>query len=291
VTDIGLDQSGGPDFLRGWKEIADYLHSSVRTVQRWEHALGLPVIRNQGVGTAAILARRKELSAWAASITGQKALAAARREGEATGEASSPASDTSDPGPMAQEQAEDAPLPAPPRTRRLIPALVVAAVMVGAIALAWSRGWLFAPSDAVSASPGPSVSPTSLGSPTASTSSPAPQAGVVPGSTPDESAMLMVRFSLSSGTSNVVGVQIGRTATLTMRNKTTYVLTADVAAAGTRVHVSGFERVPESKDAVRLTEFGTVTLRQGVRVAVEGVPGVLAMEWLAPDALKTLWPK
>jgi hypothetical protein len=33
--------------LSGWKEIAQYLRSSVRTVQRWEGE-GLPIIRPRG---------------------------------------------------------------------------------------------------------------------------------------------------------------------------------------------------------------------------------------------------
>ena len=32
--------------LESWKEIADYLRTSVRTVQRWEKVEGLPVRRH-----------------------------------------------------------------------------------------------------------------------------------------------------------------------------------------------------------------------------------------------------
>lgn len=52
--------------LHGWKEIADYLQKSVRTVQRWERDLGLPVSRVSEDSSYSVLARRNELDAWMA---------------------------------------------------------------------------------------------------------------------------------------------------------------------------------------------------------------------------------
>ncbi len=50
------------DALHSWREIAAYLGKGVRSVQRWESALGLPVHRNE---RSEILAYRSELDAWA----------------------------------------------------------------------------------------------------------------------------------------------------------------------------------------------------------------------------------
>jgi hypothetical protein len=58
--------SAGPDSddLNGWKEIAAYLGKSVRSVQRWERAYGLPVRRIQAAGGEVIFAVRREVDAW-----------------------------------------------------------------------------------------------------------------------------------------------------------------------------------------------------------------------------------
>ena len=49
--------------LSGWKEIANYLRSGVRTVQRWEHD-GLPVIRPRPGARAHVVAYTVHLDAW-----------------------------------------------------------------------------------------------------------------------------------------------------------------------------------------------------------------------------------
>jgi hypothetical protein len=56
-----------PKFLAGWKEIANYLDKGVRTVQRYEREMGLPVRRPAGKSRAAVLATRAELDAWVAA--------------------------------------------------------------------------------------------------------------------------------------------------------------------------------------------------------------------------------
>lgn len=53
-----------PDRLHGWKEIATYLGRGVRTVQRWESELGLPVYRLVTKGSEVVYARRSDLDAW-----------------------------------------------------------------------------------------------------------------------------------------------------------------------------------------------------------------------------------
>jgi len=60
-----MPSDGPSDRLTGWKEIASELGRSVRTVQRWEHDLGLPVhrIRTPAEGEI-IYASRREIEAW-----------------------------------------------------------------------------------------------------------------------------------------------------------------------------------------------------------------------------------
>ena len=53
-----------PQFLSGWKEIANYLGKGVRTVQRYERLLGLPVRRPAGKPWGSVLATKAELDAW-----------------------------------------------------------------------------------------------------------------------------------------------------------------------------------------------------------------------------------
>ncbi|MGE5082856.1 MAG: hypothetical protein ACM3ND_08125 [Acidobacteriota bacterium] len=62
-TGKGTEQ---PQFLSGWKEIANYLGKGVRTVQRYERELGLPVRRPAGKPTGSVVATRAELDAWVA---------------------------------------------------------------------------------------------------------------------------------------------------------------------------------------------------------------------------------
>ena len=50
--------------LRSWKEIARYLGTCVRTVQRWEQLHGLPVRRVQRANGAAVFATRADVDNW-----------------------------------------------------------------------------------------------------------------------------------------------------------------------------------------------------------------------------------
>lgn len=52
--------------LHSWKEIARYLGCGVRTVQRWEHDLGMPVRRPRGEIRSAVIALTSELDDWLA---------------------------------------------------------------------------------------------------------------------------------------------------------------------------------------------------------------------------------
>lgn len=58
-TNVVSDQ-----ILNSWKEIARYLNRGVRTVQRWETELGLPVRRPRGRRRSAVIAMRSEIDQW-----------------------------------------------------------------------------------------------------------------------------------------------------------------------------------------------------------------------------------
>lgn len=57
-------QDAQRDRISGWKEIAQYLRRSVRSVQRWEHELGLPIQRVHTLKGQVIFASRVELDEW-----------------------------------------------------------------------------------------------------------------------------------------------------------------------------------------------------------------------------------
>lgn len=52
------------NLLSSWKEIATFLGRGVRTVQRWERELGLPVHRVRGTEHSPVFAYREELEVW-----------------------------------------------------------------------------------------------------------------------------------------------------------------------------------------------------------------------------------
>jgi len=51
-------------FLSGWKEIAKYMGKGVRTIQRYERYMGLPVRRPAGKASGSVVAVRAELDGW-----------------------------------------------------------------------------------------------------------------------------------------------------------------------------------------------------------------------------------
>ena len=54
----------GSEYLSGWKDIANYLGKSVRTVQRYERHLGLPVHRLSRGFQGSVIAAKAEVDAW-----------------------------------------------------------------------------------------------------------------------------------------------------------------------------------------------------------------------------------
>ena len=64
MTDVGLREE---DILEGWKAIADHLHKTERTVQRWEKTRGLPVRRLKASSPdegSRVFGYKSELDAW-----------------------------------------------------------------------------------------------------------------------------------------------------------------------------------------------------------------------------------
>jgi hypothetical protein len=53
-----------PQFLSGWKDIANFLGKGVRTIQRYEREQGLPVRRPAGKDRGSVVAVVAELEGW-----------------------------------------------------------------------------------------------------------------------------------------------------------------------------------------------------------------------------------
>jgi hypothetical protein len=71
----GMSVSEDSTVLSSWKDIARYLGKGVRTVQRWERHLGLPVRRPVGASQkSAVLLYRGDVDAWLATRFSARAL-------------------------------------------------------------------------------------------------------------------------------------------------------------------------------------------------------------------------
>lgn len=55
--------------LNGWKEISNYIERGVRTAQRWEDLLGMPVYRPALKDRSAVVAFSDELDSWISRTT------------------------------------------------------------------------------------------------------------------------------------------------------------------------------------------------------------------------------
>lgn len=64
---------GNGDRLDGWKEIAVYVGKTIRTAQRWERELGMPIHRIPGTARDIVYALRTEIDAWRVTIETTKA--------------------------------------------------------------------------------------------------------------------------------------------------------------------------------------------------------------------------
>lgn len=61
--------------LSSWKEIAQFFGKGVRTVQRWEKTLDLPIRRPPGAPSNVVLARTSDLEEWMHRGPGRRAEA------------------------------------------------------------------------------------------------------------------------------------------------------------------------------------------------------------------------
>ena len=77
VPPLGREEMAERRILNSWKEIASYLGRGVRTVQRWETQLGLPVHRPAGRDHSAVLAFSNELDQWLDSRPVRRSLSSA----------------------------------------------------------------------------------------------------------------------------------------------------------------------------------------------------------------------
>jgi hypothetical protein len=57
-------EAGEKLVLNSWKEIANHVGRGVRTVQRWERDLGMPVRRPRAKSRSAVIAMADEIDAW-----------------------------------------------------------------------------------------------------------------------------------------------------------------------------------------------------------------------------------
>lgn len=60
------------EILSGWKDIAQYMRKGVRTVQRYERELALPIRRPCGGSKGGVIATRVEIDAWVKTCALQK---------------------------------------------------------------------------------------------------------------------------------------------------------------------------------------------------------------------------
>jgi hypothetical protein len=120
-----------PTRLNGWKEIAAYFGKGVRTVQRWEKELGLPVHRIGSAAGEIVYALPPELDRWQASAAARKGI---RDAAAANGENHEPAP-VEQPAPQPEPPPPPA-IPGPSRLRRAT-LLVLLGLVAGTLIWFW----------------------------------------------------------------------------------------------------------------------------------------------------------
>lgn len=78
------EMTGNENILNSWKEIATYLGRGVRTVQRWEAELHLPVRRPRNKEKSAVIALRADLDRWLAAVPIQNKTVTLRSDPDTT---------------------------------------------------------------------------------------------------------------------------------------------------------------------------------------------------------------
>jgi hypothetical protein len=64
---MNQETSASSHILSGWKDIANYLGKGIRTVQRYEGDLRLPVRRPAGRARGSVVATKQEIDSWIAA--------------------------------------------------------------------------------------------------------------------------------------------------------------------------------------------------------------------------------
>jgi hypothetical protein len=64
---MNQETSASSHILSGWKDIANYLGKGIRTVQRYEGELRLPVRRPAGRSRGSVVATKEEIDSWIAA--------------------------------------------------------------------------------------------------------------------------------------------------------------------------------------------------------------------------------
>lgn len=232
------------DRLKGWKEIAEFLHVGDRTAQRWEHSLGLPVHRLETARSVIVFASRTEVQAWLESAEGKQAKA------ERPVDAESP-SQSFETAPTVRRRTASWGW-----TRVAAVAVLLSAFLMGT--LAW---WKSASKTGVAGSPrvGHAVSDGELPSP----------------------ASLLLRLTLIDGRIVTIGVTPGVLATCALSGRAPYALTTERVHGAMRVHI--YRVSPSKRDGNQeVVELAAVTLDPGGKLAVRGVPDIVAVEYAAP---------
>ena len=233
------------DLLKGWKDIARFLHASERTVQRWEHILRLPVRRAGPPPGTVVFASRTDLRAWLPSNDGAEAardlVSAEARWAKAVPTESASA-----------EPALSSERPARTFRRQLWAAIAVVGLVLVGVGL-WSAG--------------------------AFERKPSPIAARKPA--PD---MLLLRLTSTDGTWTMAGIPFGGSAMTTRVGQASVVLSAVREGEVSRLHLSTIEHgAGDRADTVSHTTI--VTLRKGESAKIGDVPGLAKVEWLGEDAL------
>ena len=282
MTDAQLSPTQDNDRLKGWKEIALYLRTSDRTVQRWERSLRLPVHRIRAHPSAIVYASQRELETWLRSLDGRAALSEHADAGPIPEPSvDSPARSLPCDEPAAADQLDDGqavanraaplklvPVPTLRRIWRPAVALVAVALVGGGVMSVKSGSWHWSTQGQSQTSPSSAVGSEAV-PPTA------PKLPVRP-------PVLRLLLTFDDGTSAGVVVKVGSLAMCAIPGRATYALSAEFQDGEARVHVSSIEGM-DPQGTPRLTELAVLTLRSGQQIPFSGLPGLSTMKWAQAD--------
>lgn len=146
---LAVQHSPSNDRLDSWKEIAAYLKKEVRTVQRWEKNLGLPVRRLAQGKQGTVFAYKSDLDAWWLESQSKVDLEENKLEENKEDHKTEPEADPSASGAVvlvpeadrSQPEKTIAVDPQPYRLRRVVIAFLLAIVALGVVAGAIRIWW------------------------------------------------------------------------------------------------------------------------------------------------------